>query len=324
MVAAKAAGADAIFATNIFDTQTGLLEPNGAPTVMYLPWRTAALALRGANFIGSLRLPGESKNFAFAAGGKGILVLWNDDPTTENIVLGPDRDLSVTDIWGRPVNVKLLPGKQHHALPVSRTPLIVTGCSEALLRWRIAIQFQVAQLESRRGGQQQAVLGVNTFDQGVNGTVKLNVPRGGRWFRIPGNSAFPKGATIKLPATITVPANASLGDVPVTIDFTITGDRPYSFQVHRTLKIGMGDVALQVVDRKTKNGLLEIQQIITKQHQTCRRVELSMQSVRPRIPAAAADCHTASKGARSKVLHSPQRRGPARKRTLDPCRTDRR
>jgi hypothetical protein len=71
------------------------------------------------------------------------------------------------------------------------------------------------------------------------------------------------GEDFQLPATITVPSNASLGDVPVSIDFQITADQPYSFRIHRSFRIGMGDVAMQVFDRKRKDGRLEIRQIIT-------------------------------------------------------------
>ncbi|MFQ5731600.1 MAG: hypothetical protein ACE5KM_06575 [Planctomycetaceae bacterium] len=267
MVAAKAGRADAVFARNIFDPQTGLLQPNGAPTAMYLPWRTTALALRGSRFLGSLNLPGGTRNFAFANAGRGILVLWNDEAITEEVYLGPERDISVMDIWGRPLAVNVQRGTQRHVIPVGPAPVIVTGCTEALLRWRLAVRFQVAQLESRRGGQPQAVLGKNTFDQGVTGTAKLNVPRG--WSLQPSTWQLrvAKGGSLSLPTTITVPANASLGDVPVTIDFNITGDRPYSFRIHRTFKVGMGDVAMQIFDRKTKNGRLEIQQIITNNTQ---------------------------------------------------------
>ena len=62
---------------------------------------------------------------------------------------------------------------------------------------------------------------------------------------------------------ITIPSNASLGEVKVRIDFDITADRKYAFQVYRTIKVGLGDVGMQVFDRKLKDGTLEIEQVIT-------------------------------------------------------------
>ncbi|MCA9021593.1 MAG: hypothetical protein KDA74_15700, partial [Planctomycetaceae bacterium] len=52
MVTAKYLGADGIFADSIFDEQHGLLNQNGAPTLLFLPWRTVALALQGAKYLG--------------------------------------------------------------------------------------------------------------------------------------------------------------------------------------------------------------------------------------------------------------------------------
>jgi len=267
MVAAKAGGAEAIFAEDVFHPEFGLLSPSGTPTQLYLPWRTAALALQGAEFLGSLDLPNGSKNCVFSRDGEGIIVMWRDEPGTEEIFLGPADKVAATDIWGRRIPIRINPTSNRQIIPLGTVPLIFRGCPEGLLRLRLSTRFQTAQFQSRRGGQPLLLLARNAFPQGISGTVKLNVPRG--WSLQPTTWQIRAGAgePLKLPATITVPANASLGEVPVTIDFRITADRPYAFRVHRALQIGMGDVAMQIFDRKLKDGRLEIQQIITNNTQ---------------------------------------------------------
>jgi hypothetical protein len=54
-----------------------------------------------------------------------------------------------------------------------------------------------------------------------------------------------------------------LGLDQLSIDFELAADRPYKFRVHRPYQVGLGDVALQVVDAKDEEGRLRIEQIIT-------------------------------------------------------------
>jgi hypothetical protein len=263
LVAAKAGRADAIFADGIFDRDHGLLTASGAPTPLFLPWRTTALALQNAEYAGSLSLSNGSRNYVFTRDGEGIVVLWRDEPGTEEIYLGPEGKVIATDIWGRQTPVPMNTSRDRQVISVGPEPVILRGCTEGILRLRLSLRFQVQQFQSRHGGQSQAVLGKNMFGQGVSGRVKLNLPRG--WSITPGEWQLRAGVgeDFQLPATITVPSNASLGDVPVSIDFQITADQPYSFRIHRSFRIGMGDVAMQVFDRKRKDGRLEIRQIIT-------------------------------------------------------------
>jgi hypothetical protein len=62
---------------------------------------------------------------------------------------------------------------------------------------------------------------------------------------------------------ISIPANASLEDVKIGINYELSSDRKYSFRVYRTIKVGLADVGMWVFDRKMKDGRLEIEQIIT-------------------------------------------------------------
>ena len=263
IVAAKAGRADAILADDVFHRDHGLLTSSGAPTPLFIPWRTTALALQDAEFAGSLKLTNGSRNYVFTRDGEGMIVLWRDEPGTEEIYLGPDGKVIATDIWGRQTPVPMNAARNRQVVSVGPEPVILRGCTEGILRLRLSLRFQVRQFQSRHGGQSQAILGRNMFGQGISGRVKLNLPRG--WSITPGAWQLRAGVgeEFKLPATITVPSNASLGDVPVAIDFQVSADQPYSFRIHRTIRIGMEDVAMEVYDRKLKNGRLEIRQVIT-------------------------------------------------------------
>ena len=101
MIAGRIHGADAIFIADPFDEQCGLMNPDGTPGDLFLPWRTAAAALAGAKHLGSLRLPNGSPNHVFARGSQIVIVIWNSSPCQESIFLG--EGAQQIDVWGRAI-----------------------------------------------------------------------------------------------------------------------------------------------------------------------------------------------------------------------------
>ena len=68
MLAAKIHGASAVFCPDPFAAQCGLMNDDGTPGELFLPWRTTALEIGGKQFLGRLTLPGGSRNAVFASG----------------------------------------------------------------------------------------------------------------------------------------------------------------------------------------------------------------------------------------------------------------
>jgi hypothetical protein len=261
IVAAKIGKAEAIFATDPFDPAHGLLNPDGSPTDLFLPWRTAALALGGATYLGRLTLPENSSNAVFARGSEMVLFVWRDLPAVESVSLG--KDLEVCDIWGRSRPAEVDPATGRHNLPVGPVPVIVRQCAEPLVRWQLAVQFEKGRLSSEYGGHADALIGRNSFPQGVSGTVTLNLPK--EWEVEPNHWTIQlaAGEQFRLPVVLSFPPNSSLGVFDASIDFDISADRPYKFTVHRQFRLGLGDIALDVIDRRLPDGRLEIEQRIT-------------------------------------------------------------
>lgn len=257
---AKANRAEAIYAYRVFDREYGLMNEDGSPADLFLPWRTAVSALRGAQLVGALALGNGSRNFVFERNGEGIIILWNSKPVTEQLS-GVAR-ARIVDVWGRESTMKRVPGSEVRTIHVDATPTILRGCSAAILKWIISTQFENKNFESRSGSQTQALLFRNPFLQGVNGKVRLTPPRG--WTVQPRSWQIQAaaGEAVRLPMTVKVPPNVSQGAVPVKIEFQLSADRPYTFEVHREFKVVMGDMAIEVVDRKLPDGRLEVQQTI--------------------------------------------------------------
>lgn len=260
MVTAKYMGADAIFASSVFDEQHGLLNQNGSPTLLFLPWRTVSLALQGAKYIGSFNMPNKSSNFVFARDQEAIAVVWNEEPTEEEIYLG--ENAYATDVWGKRILLERDETTRRHKLLVTRSPIILRKCNQQVAYWRLAAQFEKGKSKSEYGGHADAVLGKNTFSQSVQGKAVLNVPKG--WEVEPREWTFNAGTgeDFRLETFMTLPTNASLGKKDVSIDFDIFAERKYSIRVHRPYHVGLGDIVIKVTDRKLEGNVLEIEQII--------------------------------------------------------------
>jgi hypothetical protein len=261
ILAAKLGRAEVIFAGDPFDPEQGLLNPDGSPTEMYLPWRTVAMALGGASYLGQLDLPRHSPNAVFDRGNEAVLVIWNPVATREELYLG-EQPVAV-DLWGRRERLALDPRTLTQTLDVGPTPLIIRGCFAPIARWRLAVKFEQGRISSEVGQHEEALLATNTFSQGISGKATVRFPTG--WNVDPPQWTLQAaaGEKIRLPMLITFPANESLGELRPSVDFEINADRPYKFSMFLPYRLGMGDVELVVTTRRTPDGKLEIEQRIT-------------------------------------------------------------
>ena len=259
MLAAKQGGANVIFATDPFDAASGLVSASGAPTDLFLPWRTVSDTLAGADYLGSLVLPGGSSNAVFRRDRQLVVVVWNDRPTVENLYLG--EQVFAVDIWGRRHEVPF--ANEGQQLEVGALPLFLFNASDDVARWRIATAFTNGRIASQTGSQQETIHFRNTFSQGVSGRATLVLPQG--WSAEPASWEFQLGAneTFEQAVVIGLPFDASQGTQMVAIDFDVNADRHYRFRAYRPYELGLGDVELEVLSNLTPDGELEIEQRVT-------------------------------------------------------------
>lgn len=261
MVAAKKAGAPAIFLGDIYHPEYGLLKPNGAPAELFLPWRTYALALQGTSLIGTLPVFGGSSNAVFSRDGEAQIVFWNDQPTQELLYLGETP--RVVDLWGRSRPLETDPQTGEQTLLVNAIPSLIVGASEPVVRWSISAGFEKGYMRSEYGGHTDAVIGRNTFSQGVSGSVNLILPDGWESDTREWTIHAAAGEAFRFPVYLTAPPDAVLGKHRFLLDFRLFADRPYRLRVPYDYTMGLGDVILEVHDRKLPDGRLEIEQIVT-------------------------------------------------------------
>jgi len=257
MIAAKIHGAEAIFCPQPFSTRRGLMNDDGTPGELFLPWRTAALALGGATYLGSIQLPGGSPNQVFVRENDAVMVVWNDTPTEEVLYLG--ENVRQIDLWGRGNE----PARREHRQVISagRLPTFVTGINEPITRWRLGFAFTSQRLPSIFGRPHQNSLRVkNHFDRGTTGKATLVMPE--IWRVEPEEVRFrlAEGEELERPFEITFPYDASSGRNKVRVDFDVQADRPYRFSVYRNIDVGLGSVHFEMSTRLNARGELEVEQ----------------------------------------------------------------
>ncbi|MFO0919615.1 MAG: hypothetical protein U0872_15055 [Planctomycetaceae bacterium] len=98
MLAAKVAGVEGVFVDKVIDGRCGLLQPDGAPAELFLPWRTTALALQGAEYLGEIQFPGKSRNAVFAA-----IMKWSSSFGTTLPTRNRSNSIWAGMSWSRPV-----------------------------------------------------------------------------------------------------------------------------------------------------------------------------------------------------------------------------
>lgn len=260
MMTAKIHQADAIFLPNPFSTERGLMNDDGTPGELLLPWRTTSLMIGGSQYLGSIRMPQGSHNHIFVRGDRAVMIVWNEKPVEEILYLG--EQVQQYDIWGQ----RTTPGEDEHGqnISVGRVPTFVTGVSVPVTQWRLAVEFEQTQLPSVFGKPHRNQLTIkNFFNQGAGGKIVLQLPKMWRvdpdWMHL--NMAA--GETLQKPFEITLPFDASTGRQDVRIDFEIEVDRPYKFSVYRELEIGLGDMVIELSSWLDENENLVVEQRMT-------------------------------------------------------------
>jgi hypothetical protein len=276
MVAAKIHGAEAIFVPAPFDAERGLMNPDGTPGELFLPWRTTALSLAGAQYVGSWQLPGGSSNHVFVRDGKAIMVLWNDKPTIERMYFG--EEIVQLDMWGRQSSPRTVVNGDFAEQDVEATPVptFLVGISEAVARWQVGLKFDRPSLESVFGREQVLrILCTSPINQGVGGSLTLNAPSSWSFDRAPRRFKLAEGEELNHPLRIVLQQDANSGPQSVQIDVDMTADRNYRFRVYRTLPLGLDDVKIEMTTRLREDGTLIVEQHLTNLTDT----SMSFQSV---------------------------------------------
>lgn len=277
MIAVKTGGAEALFLSRPRDRNIGVLNSDGTPNEMFLPWRTTACMVSGRDFIGSVHMPGGSRNFNFAlpvdrvppgdrhsiATENIVAVLWNDratrdNPVTETLFFG--RDAKIIDLWGRRRDVDRQGPLQ--SVAVERVPVFVVGMDETVTRLRGAFRLETRQIPSDANQSNQIVFSItNTTDSLLTAQIFVRPPKPDVWtVSRPEPIVLEPGQKAQGRFELILGRSADTGLQPVRFDLRTTGNRLLDFDVYDTLQIGDPDLFMEFSSRLLNNGTIEVYQ----------------------------------------------------------------
>jgi hypothetical protein len=262
MLAAKIHGADAVFVPQPFSNDYGLMNDDGTPSELLVPWRTIASTISGAEYIGQIELPSGSTNHVFARGNEAFLVIWNDQPTHERLSLGDD--LRQMDLWGRDLAVERAEadGRTEHVIAVAHQPTIVSGLNQAVARLQVELAFDNTRLASIFGREQPLTMRFrNHFGTAIAGEIAIRSPKS--WDINPRLQRFKlaEGDELKQTFPVLLQSDATSGQQQLEIDFEVVSDKTYRFRVYRQVSLGLEGIALEMKTRLQGDNLIVEQTI---------------------------------------------------------------
>jgi hypothetical protein len=239
------------------------LQPDGTPRELLLPWRTTAKLLGGAEYLGSIHLPGGSENQLFRRDKDVVMIVWNAQPTTETLYLG--EQIEHFDAWGRTIkhDEHRTADALTQSIRVDRAPTFVTGLSLPVAIWRTALALEQTHLPSVFGREQTVRYQFrNPFDQGIGGEVRVVGPADWEIATLPTGFKVANKEVTRGNFDVRFKADTQTGPQTVRFDFKVTADRDYAFSVYHPIQVGSDDIVIETLTRIGDAGELIIEQTL--------------------------------------------------------------
>jgi len=296
VVTAKLHGAEGIYFAHPFDPERGLVGRDGSPSELFLPWRTAALMLGGAPYVGDIDLPGGGRMQCFGGApgtpsrGRYVGLITGGGargqrpevrgqtsdlrPLTSGLLCLGDH-VQACDLWGHVTPLgengdithlgaaPSRPSGQMSDVPVfsQQLPIFLSGLDGPLTEWQLGLAFTPKSLPSIPNAIEPVALSLkNTLPQAVSGRVRITPPQ--NWFIAPQVAEFhlEPGATWTLPLEVALPNDVIAGRQIVPLEFDLQAERTYHFTAYRPIEVVLGEVALEAAARLNAQGELEVRQ----------------------------------------------------------------
>lgn len=265
IVAAKRGGADQICAMDVFSEKHGLIEPNGSPTLLFLPWRTSALALRNTKYITSLNLNHGSTNHLFERDGEVVMFIWNEEEVEEELFLGNAQEVQIYNVWGQELLPEIVDTR--HRLRVNSSPLIIRYCSAEMINFQLGVEYVKGKAAGALGNIRDGVRIKNPFSHGITVDLDVKLPnKDWKLERTQGPIELGGGEERVVWFRLSLPSDVSIGFHDTTIECKVDASdsdyRNYRVNIEKPYQVGLGDIGIVITNGINKNGHLEITQKI--------------------------------------------------------------
>lgn len=178
--------------------------------------------------------------------GEGMIVAWNVKAPASRakleIFLG-DKPKAY-DVWGNATALTLNENSEH-VLPLSETPVFVTGIDPKLALFRSSFMLNEPFITSTQIPHVRTVRLTNPWPVTVSGKFTITGPES--WTIKPHRHAFSigPGRTLELPLALRFPINEVAGGKKLTADMEFTADRRYDVEFATPMELGLEGVRFE-------------------------------------------------------------------------------
>jgi hypothetical protein len=251
-----------------------LVDRSGSPSELFLPWRTTALHLGGAPYVGDIDLPKGNQIHCFGGNGRYVGVLAGGKQGEETVYLG--NDLQLQDLWGniRPcpptipdddVRAGFSPSPRS-LIAVRQLPTFLIGLDAAIMQWQLGVTFSPNRLLSVPSAIVPIKLQLkNTFACPITGQMQIRGPQ--NWHIEPRTAEFrlDSAAAWKQDLEVVLPIDVVGGRQMIRLDFEIQADRLYRFAMVRPVEVALGDITLTGQAELNQHGEMVVHQTLSNQ-----------------------------------------------------------
>jgi hypothetical protein len=238
--------------------ETLLIEPDGGPQEMFLPFRNLTGTLARNNYLGQLRSKDICQNAILEANGEGKMVLWSPTPKKLKRYFG--QNISVRDVWGRnvPVDQWTTDLGPIQSFEVGDWPVIVEGIDLHAIRWQMGLELLTKQVDLIVGKQEVIEIQIdNPFDFAFVGqaTVVCNALAEKH---TPEKFHVGVNAKQKVSIPLQMNPNADTGQTPIQVVVRFEGpDNDVFIPLNDLIQVGNNDIEIEVrYSFNEKNELL--------------------------------------------------------------------
>lgn len=266
MAATRKHRVQAVFVSDPYDPERGLLRTDGRPEEMLLPWRTTARLIGNLRYLGSLRFRTGAENAVFVGDQRAVMMVWSAEPTEELLFLG--SGVRHVDAWGRAIDLPLeaYGGHPVHRVTIGPTPTFLIDIDPMLAAFRMSVELRPEHLDSLLGVRQRLSVGFrNPGTETLSGEVQIRAPESWEilsetpyWELQPGRSA-------EQPCDVVLGNSTSVGQYELPLRFRLETSPPQEITVYRQIQIGPQGLEIQVRTRLLPGGDLELRLQMTNE-----------------------------------------------------------
>ncbi|MEO0514150.1 MAG: hypothetical protein AAF086_02495, partial [Planctomycetota bacterium] len=178
--------------------------------------------------------------------GQGMLVAWNVKAPAARAQLGlflGDKPMAY-DVWGNATPLELNEDGEH-LLPLTETPVFVTGIDPKLAMFRSSFVLNDPFIVSTQTPHIRTLRLTNPWPVTVSGQFTITGPE--TWTVKPHRHVFSigPGRTLELPLALRFPVNEVSGGKKLTADMEFTADRKYDITFATPMELGLEGVRFE-------------------------------------------------------------------------------